>query len=188
MGWIKVGWIRRRRLLESGAFLLLLGAASPDPKVAVMVKQLAQARNHAEARQLEIGLEGLRMQSVQPAVRLLQRRSQRELASGNPRAALSDMQDAMGLQPDNALLWREQAAARAANGDFDGAVSDLGGALSRDPDDGLAWQALALFEEDRQAWMAAYKAWQHVLSLDPQVQDGAKRLDRLRRHALGQPA
>lgn len=166
----------------------MLMAAAPDPKLAELTAALAQARGHGQAAQLEAELEALRMQAVPPAIRLLQRRSQRELMSGDTRAALSDADDAVSLQPDSALLWRERAIARAANGDLDAAVGDLGGALSRDPSDGLAWQALARIEEGRQSWMAAYKAWQHVLSLDPQVVDGAARLDRLRRHALGQPA
>ncbi len=168
--------------------MLLLAAAGPDPKLAPLTMALAQAQGRAQAMQLELELETLRQQSVQPTVRLLQRRAQRELASGQRAAALSDLDDAVDLQPDAALLWRERAAARAAGGELDQAAVDLGGALSRDPSDVLAWQTLAEVEEERASWMAAYKAWQHVLSLDPQVEDGAKRLDRLRRHAFGQPA
>ena len=121
-------------------------------------------------------------------MRLLLRRGQRELAEGNPDAALSDLGDALALQPDDALLWRAHATACAAAGDADGAVADLGGALSRDPADVLAWETLAAIESGRHAWPAAYKAWQHVLGLDPQAEDGAQRLERLRRHAFGQPA
>jgi len=138
--------------------------------------------------QLELAIESLRQQSVQPAVRLLWRRSQRELVSDQRAAALSDMNDALDLQPENAFLWRERAAVRATAGDLDGAMGDLGVALSRDATDVLSWQALAEIEEGRSAWMEAYKAWQHVISLDPHLPDGQKRLDRLRRHALGQPA
>ena len=185
-----------RRFLGGGAFLLMLGGAAPDPgsapapdpKIAGLSAALAQARGPTQAMQLEVELEALRLQSVQPAVRLLLRRAQRELASGDRHAAVSDLDDAVGLQPDNALLWRERGAARAADGDLDGAVADLGGALSRDPADALAWQSLAAAEQDRSSWMAAYKAWQHVLSLDPQVHDGARQLDLLRRRAFGQPA
>jgi len=173
--------------------LLVLAAAAPDPKpsdpkISTLTTALAQARGPTQAMQIEIELEARRLQTVQPAVRLLQRRSQRELASGDRRAAVSDLDDAVSLQPDNALLWRERGAARAANGDLEGAIADLGGALSRDPADVLAWQSLAAVEQDRSSWMAAYKAWQHVLSLDPQVHDGSKRLDLLRRRAFGQPA
>ena len=186
-----------RRFLGSGAFLLMLGgaaapdpggAAAPDPKIAGLSAALAGARGPTQAMQLEVELEALRLRSVQPAVRLLLRRAQRELAPGDRHAAVSDLDDAVGLQPDNALLWRERGAARAAAGDLEGAVADLGGALSRDPADALAWQSLAAVEQERSSWMAAYKAWQHVLSLDPQVHDGAKQLDLLRRRAFGQPA
>ena len=166
----------------------LLAAAGPDPKLAALTMALAQAQGRSQAMQLELELEAMRQQAVQPMVRLLQRRAQRELAAGQRTAALSDLDDAVDLQPDAALLWRERAAARASGGELDQAAVDLGGALSRDPSDVLAWQTLTGVEEERASWMAAYKAWQHVLSLDPQVEDGAKRLDRLRRHALGQPA
>ncbi len=176
-----------RRFLGGGA-LLLLAAAAPDPKIASLTTALAAAHGGAQAAQLELELEALRQQSVQPVVRLLQRRAERELAAGQHAAALSDLDDAVGLQPDDAVLWRDRAAARAAGGELDQAAVDLGGALSRDPADVLTWQSLAGVEEERAAWMAAFKAWQHVLSLDPQVEDGPKRLDRLRRHALGQPA
>ena len=128
------------------------------------------------------------MRSVTPAARLLLRRSERERMDAKFRVALSDIDDALTLQPDNPVLARERATARAAAGDLDGAVADLGAALSRDPDDVLAWQSLCSIEGQRGSWMGAYKAWQHVLSLDPQVPDGARRLDRLRRRAFGQPA
>ncbi len=185
---VPADWPKGRRFLGSGAFLLLLTAAGPDPKLAALTVALAQAQGRTQAMQLELELEGLRQQAVQPMVRLLQRRSQRELAAGEHAAALSDLDDAVELQPDAAVLWRERGAARAAGGEPDQAALDLGGALSRDPSDVLAWQTLAAIEEERASWMAAYKAWQHVLSLDPQVEGGAKRLDRLRRRAFGQPA
>lgn len=163
-------------------------AGAADPKLASLVAALAQARGRDQAIELELELEQLREQAVQPTVRLLLRRAQRELAAGDRRAAVGDLDDAAELQPDSALILRERAAARAAAGDLDGAVSDLGVALSRDPDDALAWQVLAGVEEERAAWVAAFKAWQHVVGLDPQLQGGSKRLDRLHRKAFGQPA
>src|ERR1700709_622375 len=90
-----------RRLFGSGARLLLVPAAGPDPKpdprIAALAAALAQARGANQAAGLELELESLRQQSVQPAVRLLVRRGQRELMSGDRRAALSDLDDAIGL-------------------------------------------------------------------------------------------
>src|ERR1700712_2949002 len=109
------GCSKGRRFLGSGALLLLLAAAGPDPKtaaqagsqtaaeIATLAAALAQARSPTDAAKLELELESLRQQSVQPAVRLLVRRGQRELMAGDRRAALSDLDDAVGLQPDNAL-------------------------------------------------------------------------------------
>ncbi|WP_428377510.1 hypothetical protein [Lichenicoccus sp.] len=163
-------------------------AAAPDPPLASLATQLAQAHDPGQAQALAARMEALREQAVQPAVRLLLRRAQREMTAGQRRAAIGDLDDAVALQPDNALLWRERAAAYDLDGNLDAAVQDLGGSLSRDAGDVLAWQALAAVEEQRGTAAAAYKAWQHVLTLDPMIEDGGKRLDRLRRRALGQPA
>ena len=168
--------------------LLLFLAAAPDPRSAALIAELAAARGPTQAAQLEGELEALRQHTVQPAVRLLLRRAQRESSAGDHRTALSDIGDALMLQPDSAVLWRARAAVRAEAGDFDGAVGDLGGALSRDPNDVLTWTALSQVEVARGSWKAALKAWSHVLALDPMLPGGAARRDRLRRRAFGQPA
>lgn len=166
----------------------LAAVPAPDPHLLALVQQLAQAHDRDQAHALAAELEGQREHAVQPAVRLLLRRAQHEMAAGQHRSAIDDLDDALALQPDNALLWRERAAAYDLDGNLDASVQDLGGSLSRDASDVLAWQALAAVEEQRGSAAAAYKAWQHVLTLDPMIEDGAKRLDRLRRRALGQPA
>lgn len=164
------------------------GAHAGEAPLQRLVGELSQARGAEQATELELEIETLRESVLQPTVRLLMRRAQRELAEAHPNGALEDLDDALDLQPDDPVLWRERATAKAAAGDLDGAVSDLGGALSRDPSDVLAWQSLARIEEGRGAWPAAFQAWQHVMSLDPKIEGGAKRLDRLRRRAFGQPA
>nr|WP_321984903.1 hypothetical protein [uncultured Lichenicoccus sp.] len=182
------GW----RLLVFAVGWLLPGlptrAATPDPRLTALAGQLARAHDRGQAQALSSQMEALREQAVQPAVRLLLRRAQHEMVENQRRAALEDLDDAVALQPDSALLWRERAAAYDLDGNFDAAVQDLGGSLSRDAGDVLAWQALAAVEEQRGSDVAAYKAWQHVLILDPMIEDGGHRLDRLRRRALGQPA
>ncbi len=188
------GWAFRWRLFALVAApccalsLPAAAAPAPDPHLAALVGQLAQTHDRGQAQTLAAELEALREQAVQPAVRLLLRRAQREMAASQRRAAIDDLDDAVALQPDSALLWRERAAAYDLDGNLDNAVQDLGGSLSRDASDVLAWQALAAVEEQRGSAAAAYKAWQHVLILDPMIEDGGGRLDRLRRRALGQPA
>ncbi|TLU72071.1 hypothetical protein [Lichenicoccus roseus] len=162
--------------------------AAPDPKIVTLVGQLAQASDRSQAEAVAAQLESVREQSVQPAVRLLLRRAQHEMAAGKRQSAVSDLDDALALQPDSALLWRERAAAHDLDGDLDAAVQDLGGSISRDASDVLAWQALSAVEEQRGNATAAWRAWQHVLTLDPMIVDGGHRLDQLRRKALGQPA
>ncbi|WP_428391397.1 hypothetical protein [Lichenicoccus sp.] len=187
------GFGRGRRSIRGGAFLLapslvMLLAAAADPGRAALVAELAAARGPSQAAQLEGELESLRQHAVQPTVRLLLRRAQRESSGGDHRDAVSDLGDALLLQPDSALLWRERAAVRAEAGDLDGAIGDLGGALARDPNDVLTWTALSQVEGARGSWKAALKAWSHVLTLDPMLPGGAAQGDRLRRHAFGQPA
>ena len=167
--------------------MLLLCAAVSRDKLAELVAELAQSPGPSQAGRLEVEIESLRLDSVEPTARLLLRRARRNDAAGNLHGAVNDLDDALTLQPDNPLLWRERAHARAAVGDLDGAIADLGVALSRAPDDVLAWRSLSAIETDRSSWLAAYKAWQHVLRLDPKSPEADKRLDILRRKAFGQP-
>ena len=132
-------------------------------------------------------LEALRESLLSPTVRLMLHRSQREQADGKLRDALGDLSDALELQPEQALLWRERAAVRAAQADRAGALQDLGNAINRDPEDVQSWSGLSLVEENAGEGKPAYAAWEHVLRLDPMIQGGAGRLAHLRHLMLGDP-
>ena len=132
-------------------------------------------------------IEALRMAALVPTARLLLNRTRRELADSRMRDALDDVDDAIELQPDQALLWRQRALVHAAQGDNDAAVADLGGALSRDPGDVASWSALSDVETERSQPRQALEAWEHVLQLDPAIADGAARLRHLHRRMVGDP-
>ena len=162
-------------------------AATADPRLVAMQDSLLHATDAGHAAVIADGLEAIRQAMLSPTTRLMLHRGQRELAAGELRAALDDLNDAVELQPDQALLWRERAAVKALQGDPDGAIQDLGGALSRDPDDILSWSSLSLIEEHHADGAAAYAAWEHVLRLDPMIGGGASRLDHLRHQMVGDP-
>ena len=166
-------------------------AAAPlavDHALAAFEALLLQAPDSARADAVAIRLEALRTARLSPTVLLLMHRAQRELAAGALREAHDDMDDAVSLQPEQAVLWRQRAAVRATQDDADGAITDLGGALARDPGDVLSWSALSAIEERQDRPREAFEAWEHVLRLDPMIEDGAGRLKHLHTQVVGAPS
>ena len=165
-------------------------AAAPpaDHALASLEALLLQAPDAARADALAGRLEALRTSRLSPTVLLLLHRAQRELASNALRDAHDDLDDAVSLQPEQALLWRERAAVRATQDDPDGAITDLGGALARDPGDMLSWSALSAVEERQNRPREAFEAWERVLRLDPMIENGAGRLKHLHTQVVGAPS
>ncbi len=167
-------------------------APPPDPPadraLAPLEALLVQAPDRAGADALLARLEALRLSRLSPTTLLLLHRAQREQAAGALHDARSDLDDAVALQPEQAVLWRERATVRATDDDADGAISDLGGALARDPGDALSWASLSEIEERENQPRQAFEAWEHVLRLDPMIKDGATRLKRLHTEVVGAPS
>ncbi|MDG6093604.1 hypothetical protein LOC54_00500 [Acetobacter sp. AN02] len=154
---------------------------------AKLAAKLASAKNRSEAQPIEDELETLRSSTLKPATRLLMRRAQRNLTGEKTADAVADLGDAIALQKNEEVLWRLRARARLAAGDAPGAITDLGEALRLDSDDAESWSALSLAEEAQNDPTAALKAWQHVLTLNPNAADGLKRLEKLHLKAFGRP-
>ncbi len=163
-------------------------APAPDHALASLEALLLQAPDTAGAATVAARLEAFRTSRLSPTVLLLLHRAQRELSDGALRDARDDMDDALALQPDQAVLWRQRAAVRATADDADGAITDLGGALARDPGDVPSWSALSGIEERENQPREAFDAWEHVLRLDPMIEDGPGRLKRLHRQLVGAPS
>ncbi len=166
-------------------------AAAPpavDHALAALEASLLQAPDAARADAVAVRLEAVRTARLSPTVLLLMHRAQRELAAGALRDAHDDMDDAIALQPEQAVLWRQRAAVRATQDDADGAITDLGGALARDPGDVLSWSALSAVEERQNRPREAFEAWERVLRLDPMIEDGAGRLKHLHTQVVGAPS
>ncbi len=163
-------------------------ALPADRALASLEALLLQAPDTARAGAVAARLEALRTSRLSPTVLLLLHRAQRELSDGALRDARDDMDDAIALQPEQAVLWRQRAAVRATADDADGAITDLGGALARDPGDVPSWSALSGIEERENQPRQAFEAWEHVLRLDPMIEDGAGRLKRLHREVVGAPS
>ncbi|MBB2202647.1 hypothetical protein HLH28_13890 [Gluconacetobacter tumulisoli] len=164
------------------------GSGPPGaPNIQMLTAQLAHASSRPAAADLEARIEQMRQHPLSPTTRLLLRRAQADLADRKSLDAVADLDDALVLQPEVGILWRDRAQARLAAQDLDGAVADLGVALHRDDSDAVAWQILSSVEEQRGDWKAAYQAWQRVLALDPMAADGRRQAERLRLKAFGQP-
>ena len=149
--------------------------------------ELAHAASVQAARDLLGRIEQLRIKDLAPTTTLLLRRAQDDLNAQRPLDATQDMDDALLLQPDVEVLWRNRAQARLAAANPDGAVADLGVALHHDGRDVTAWKILEDSEEQRGDWQAAWKAWEHVLQLEPTIPDADQETQRLRLKAFGQP-
>ena len=161
--------------------------AFADATVDGLLAKLAAARSRGEAASIEQQIEAAEEKPVSPTARVLVDGGNAALVAGKPGKAVQDLDSAIDLQPNLAILWRERAVMRLHSGDTHGAVADLGEAINRDPRDFQAWSLLSEITEQSGDANAAYAAWQKVLAIDPHALDAAKRLDLLKRKALGQP-
>ncbi|WP_130732449.1 hypothetical protein [Komagataeibacter xylinus] len=163
------------------------GSTPAEPSLDSLETELAHAATARGARDLLGRIEQLRLKDLAPTTTLLVRRAQDDLDAQRPLDAEQDMDDALLLQPDVEVLWRNRAQARLAAANPDGAVADLGVALHHDGRDVMAWKILQETEEQRGDWQAAWKAWQHVVQLEPTIPDAAHQTEQLRLKAFGQP-
>ncbi len=125
--------------------------------------------------------------AISPSVQLLTDRAQTSLAHQDPRTAIGDLDAALDLQNDQAVLWRLHAEARFANGDDLGAYADLAQALSREPRCFPALVDLSHFAEAKEDYKRALQAWQRLLLIDPNVPHGKARLGALEQRVSGEP-
>jgi predicted Zn-dependent protease len=163
------------------------GSQAADPTAALFAR-LAAAPTRAEAVTLEQQIELAQEKPLSPTTRVLVEGGNAALVAGNGHKAVQDLDSAIDLQPELGLLWRERAVMRLHTGDVAGAIADLGQAIDRDQRDFQSWSILSEITESKGDNDAAYAAWQKVLTLDPQAADAQKRLDTLKRKALGAPA
>ena len=178
------------RRLPLIAVTCLAGAAStptakPDA-AAPLLDSLARAPTEQQAELLERQVGVAWHDAVSPAVRLLADRAVASLAHQDPRTAIADLDAALDLQPDQALLWRLHAEARDANGDERGAYADIAQALVREPRCFPALADLSHMAEAKGDNKRALKAWQRYLQIDPHAPRGAGRLDLLQRKVSGE--
>jgi len=162
-------------------------APSADPATARLEAAMVHAPSADAAADAADQLERLRQGRIGPTPRLLLQRARREASENKFRDALSDLDDAIDMQGDLGVLWREHAAIQAAAGDKDAAIADLGRALAHDPTDILSWSLLSAIQESLNRLPLALEAWEHVLMLDPKIGDGARRLKRLHDRMVGSP-
>ncbi len=170
------------------ACAIVLAAASPPPdKAAPLLDALARAPTEQQAEMLEQQISAAWLQAVSPAVQLLADRAMQSLAKQDPRTAIGDLDAALDLQPDQALLWRLHAEARYANGDDRGAYADLAQALAHEPRCFPALADLSHMAEAKNDNSRALKAWQQYLHVDPRAPRGEAHLLVLERKVSGDP-
>ena len=149
---------------------------------------MAAAQSRGQAASLEQRVETAQEKPISPTSRVLVDGGNAALVAGHADTAVHDLDSAIDLQPDLGILYRERAVMRLHSGDTAGSITDLGSAIDRDPRDFQAWSILSELTQSKGDAAAAYAAWQKVLAIDPNAEDAHKRLDLLRRLALGEPA
>ncbi len=165
---------------------ILLAAASPPPdKATSLLDALAHAPSDQQAAALEQQVAAAWRAAVSPAIQLLAGRAMQSLARQDPRTAIGDLDAALDLQPEQALLWRLHAEARYANGDDRGAYADLAQALAREPRCFPALADLSRIAEAKNDNRRALKAWQRYLAIDPHAPRGEAHLLILERKVSG---
>ena len=175
------------------ACTLLLAAAAPPSdkavppadKAAPLLDLLARAPTEQQAELIEQQVGQVWRAAISPAVQLLTDRAMQSLAKQDPRTAIGDLDAALDLQQDQALLWRLHAEARHANGDDAGAYADLAQALSREPRCFPALADLSHIAEARGDERRALKAWQKYLQVDPKAPRGGAHLSVLQKKVSG---
>ncbi len=170
--------------------VLLVASASAAAKehdpAASLLDALRNAPTEQQAQALEQQIDMIWQSAITPAVQVLVQRAMQSLEHQDPRTAIGDLDAALDLQDDQALLWRLHAEARFANGDEAGATADLAQALSRERRCFSALADLSRFAEARKDYAGALKAWKQLLTIDPKTPHAAGRLEALERHVSGQ--
>ena len=172
--------------LTAALLMLLAGAARAETGVDTLLTTLATALDERAAFAIEQQVQAAWLAAVSPAPRLLLTRAAKELAEGDASAAADTFDAVLDLTPDAEPAWRGRAQARMRLGDPAGAMRDLQEALRRESRDFAALQDLSRLAEARQDWRGALSAWQLVLKVDPQTPGGQRRLQDLRRRAIGE--
>ncbi|QNT79035.1 tetratricopeptide repeat protein [Entomobacter blattae] len=160
---------------------------------ALLLKQLSElarllARTHhsQDAIKIEQEMELLRQGALHPMAKALLRSAVRNMEAHKFSAAMDDLNSALLLQPDTALLYRQRAQLYSAGSQSELALVDLARSIHLDGNDVAAWDLLSTVEEQKGDMMAAYKAWKHVLALSPAHEEAKSRLQSLHTKAFGQ--
>jgi tetratricopeptide (TPR) repeat protein len=168
------------------AAIFFLAAAGPNP-AKPLLDALKTAPTDQQAAALEQQINLVWRAAITPSVQLLADRAMMSLAHQDPKTAIGDLDAAVDLQPEQALLWRLHAEARFANGDTSGAYADLAQALAREPRCFPALVDLSHFAEAGHDYKRALEAWQQLLTIDPKTPHAAGRLEALERQVSGEP-
>lgn len=161
-------------------------AAAPAGDLDTLFNELRAASSEDDARELEKTTQQALLDRAGPSAKLLIARGLRDLQANAHADALEDFDAVVTLDPDLAEGWHQRAVARHETGDSAGAIADIAEALKREPRDFAALTTLSHVAQDRGDWKGAWHAWQRVLELDPMTPDGQRRLNELRRHAIGE--
>ena len=165
--------------------------AKPKPKgrdaiLTDLFNRLGKAKSRAEARGIVGAIERAWLQSGSDTADLLMRRALQALKKKNYKLALRLLDKIVVIQPEWSEVWNQRATARYYDDNPDGAVADIAEALAREPRHFSALVGLGLILRRAKQEDLALKVLRQAITINPQLQDIKKTIEKLELSVEGQ--
>lgn len=179
-----------RRLLLLAALTVPVVAEAQRRRGELSLDQLFEALKLAPseeaARAVEAQIWQVWMAQGSPAVQLLMRRGLRNLQLRALEDALEDFDAVIALAPEMSEGWNKRATVYFLRSEYDNAARDIAETLAREPRHFGALAGLSQVHEARGDLVAALRAYEAALEINPRMPGGEERLRELKRKALGE--
>ncbi len=175
----------RRHLTGLILIVLLAGTAARadqrDPRLDSLFAELRTTEDSALARVLAHRIWAVWLNSGREDVNRLMENGQRAMASGNPRAALQQLDIVVKRAPDFAEGWNKRATVLYVLGENKRSMADVRRTLALEPRHFGALSGLGLINLRLGRERAALKAFEKALAINPHLPGTRKRVLELRR-------
>lgn len=179
-----------RIVLAFALAFLSVAAAAPQkakpPPLDQLFKSLSQAQSPEDAHPIEEQIFGLFSQSGSPSVDLLMARGEAALAGGDNGTARKLFDAITGIAPNFAEAWHQKGLLQSDAGEDEAAMISLQRAVTLNPRHFAALSELGDMLEEYGNKQGALQMYKRALTLDPQLEDAAKRVHALEKDVEGQ--
>ncbi len=181
----------RRHLTALILMVLLAGTAARadqrDPRLDLLFGKLRMTEDSAVARTLAHRIWAVWLNSGREDVNRLMTNGQRAMASGNPRAALQQLDIVVKRAPKFAEGWNKRATLLYILGEYKRSIADVERTLALEPRHFGALSGLGLINLRLGRERAALEAFEKALAINPHLPLARARVIELRRKLGGKP-